>query len=258
MVLKVYSHKLWEMIKRLIIAAIVLVCNLSMQAENTPASIPGEIFTLIYQQNLVEAEQVLRINKSHLNDFYFTFLNLDLHWWKYRTTYSKTAGKELDNLIENSILTEVKTRKQKMRQLIVKSYQMRYAKKKFRLFEMLSARSEMKDLIDEIEAENDQFIGTEQKLFESYLIMFQYIENINFFSNHKKSEERMKKLRRMERFTSEENVILNTIAYFFLARMYQQVEREPDKGLEYYKILTKKYPGNKTFAEYQAECEESV
>lgn len=245
------------MIKRLYIIFLLIYAGFSLDAANNE-TLPSRIFTLIYKQNLTEAEQTLHAEKTKLNDFYFTFLNLDLHWWKYRTTYSKENSNKLDELIDSYILSETKTLDEKMRQLIVKSYQMRYAKKKFNIFEMLSARSDMKDLIIEIENENHVISGDEQKLFESYLIMFQYIENINFFANEKKSDERVKKLKRMEKFANEENVMLNTIAHFFLARMYQKVEREPEKGLEHFKILTAKFPTNKTFAEYQKECEEKI
>jgi hypothetical protein len=245
------------MIKRVYLIVLLVYIGFTLGAANNESA-PSRIFTLIYEQNLSAAEKTLNAEKTQLNDFYFTFLNLDLHWWKYRTTYSKENSYKLDELIESYILPETKTMDEKMRQLIVKSYQMRYAKKKFNIFEMLSARSDMKDLIEEIENENHVISGDEQKLFESYLIMFQYIENINFFANQKKSDERVKKLKRMEKFANEENVMLNTIAHFFLARMYQKVEREPEKGLEHFKILTTKFPTNTTFAEYQQECQESI
>lgn len=245
------------MIKRFYLILLLIYIGFSLDAANNETA-AIRIFTLIYDQNLTEAEQTLNAEKTELNDFYFTFLNLDLHWWKYRTTYSKENSNKLDQLIDSYILPETKTMNEKMRQLIVKSYQMRYAKKKFNIFEMLSARSDMKDLIEEIENENHVISGNEQKLFESYLIMFQYIENINFFSNQKKSDERVKKLKRMEKFANEENVMLNTIAHFFLARMYQKIEKEPEKGLEHFKILTAKFPTNTTFTEYQKECEEKI
>jgi hypothetical protein len=245
------------MIKRFYLILLFIYIGFSLDAANNK-SISSRVFTLIYEQNLTEAEKTLNAEKTQLNDFYYTFLNLDLHWWKYRTTYSKENSNKLDELIDSYILPETKTMEEKMRQLIVKSYQMRYAKKKFNIFEMLSARSDIKDLIDEIEITNHTISGDEQKLFESYLIMFQYIENINFFANQQKSDERMKKLKRMEKFANEENVILNTVAHFFLARMYQKVEGEPEKGLEHFKILTAKFPTNQTFAEYQKECEEKI
>lgn len=245
------------MLRPFIVFILLVPLTFSGMASNND-SIASRVFTLIYDQNLNEAEAIYKAEKHQMNTFYQTFLNLDLHWWKYRTTYSKENSRRLDELIENSILPETGTYEKKMRQIIVKSYQLRYEKKRFNIFGMLSARSDIKDLISEIERENPPFSGDEQKLFESYVIMYQYIENINFFGNEKKSAEREKKLNRMEKFALEDNVMLNTVAHFFLARMYQKIERDPQTGLNHFRILTSKFPTNKTFAEYQAECEEKI
>jgi hypothetical protein len=221
-------------------------------------SIANRVFTLIYDQNLQAAETTLKAGSTELNDFYKLYLNLDLHWWKYRTTYSKENAQKLDELIEKSILSETDSYEKKMRQIMVKSYQLRYEKKKFNIFGMLSARSAIRDLISEIENEAPPLSGNEQKLFETFVIMYQYIENINFFANERKSAEREKKLKRMEKFTQENNVILTTVAHFFLARMYQKIEGNPETGLQHFKILTHQFPTNKTFAEYKKECEEKI
>ncbi|MCY1721769.1 hypothetical protein OU798_15550 [Prolixibacteraceae bacterium Z1-6] len=244
-------------IRLLIISTLLLSVHFSLRASDND-SIANRVFTLIYDQNLNEAESTLKAGNNQLNDFYKLYLNLDLHWWKYRTTYSKENSDKLDELIQKSVLNETGTYEKKMRQIIVKSYQLRYAKKKFNLFGMLSARSTIRDLIREIENEEPPFSGDEQKLFETFVIMYQYIENINFFANEKKSSERLKKLNRMEKFTTEDSVILNTVAHFFLARMYQKIEGEPETGLSHFKILTTQFPTNKTFNEYQKECEAKI
>lgn len=246
------------MIKQLFfVFALILITNTTLLAQNND-SISSRIFTLIYEQNLSEAESTLEAGKDQLNDFYVLFLNLDLHWWKYRTTYSRENSKKLDKLIEKSILPETNSYEQKMRQIIVRSYQLRYEKKQYNIFAMLSARTAIRDLIDEISKEAPPFSGDEQKLFESYVIMYQYIENINFFANARKSAERVKKLNLMKKLATEDSIILNTIAHFFLARMNQKIEDEPEIGLSHFKILTAKFPTNQTFAEYQAECEEKI
>ena len=246
------------MTRRFIIIILLLSTLVSSGKPVNNDSIANRVFTLIYDQNLTEAEATLNAGNSQLNDFYKLFLNLDLHWWKYRTTYSKENSRKLDKLIESSELSEVKTYEQKMRQIIVKSYQLRYEKKQFNIFAMLSARSDIRDLIAEIENEKPPLSGDEQKLFESYVIMYQYIENINFFANARKSAERVKKLNRMKKLAAEDSVILNTVAHFFLARMNQKIEDEPEIALHYFNILTEKYPTNQTFAEYQTECEEEI
>ena len=123
------------MIQRVLFSIFLVCFSLSTWANNiNNDSIANRVFTLIYQQNLTEAEKTYVNGKDELSDFYRTFLNLDLHWWKYRTTYSKENSNKLDELIDASLLPETDTYEQKMRQIIVRSYQLRYDKKKFNIF----------------------------------------------------------------------------------------------------------------------------
>ncbi|WP_167610913.1 hypothetical protein [Maribellus sediminis] len=242
------------MIKSVLLLIVFLSFQLQSFAGKTD-SVANNVFVLIYQENLQEAEQELELQKNDLNDFYYLLLNLDLHWWKYRTTNSKQNTRELEDLL-NKLNNEATTsNRQKINRLLTKSYQLRYEKKKLNLVGMLSTRSEMRQLIAEVDLKTLTESGDEQKLLETYITMFQYIEEVNFLSNQINSEERLKQLNRMEEFADDENEMLNTIARFFLARMYQKVENHPETGLKHYKILTEKYPGNSTFAAYKKECE---
>lgn len=221
-------------------------------------SLASQVFTLIYQQDLTTAEHYLEVEKYKLSDFYYLFLNLDLHWWKYRISNSKTDARALEKLIDDQNRQEIVTDLEKMSRLIVKSYQLRYEKKKLNLIGMLSTRSDIQNLINELKTDQLSISTDELKLCESYMIMYEYIENINFWRLQDNSGERQKKLQKMEEFAADDNLMLNTVARFFLARMYQKVEKEPQTGLKHFKILTAKYPTNTTFAAYQKECESKL
>lgn len=221
-------------------------------------TIANHVFSLIYQQDLPAAEHYLEIEKYKLSDFYYLFLNLDLHWWKYRTSNSKSDARALEKLIDDQNRLKTVSDQEKMKRLLVKSYQLRYEKKKLNLIGMLSTRSDIQNLINQLKPDQLPVTTNELKLFESYVIMYEYIENINFWGFQNNSGERQKKLHRMEEFAADENLMLNTVARFFLARMYQKVEKEPETGLKHFKILTAKYPTNATFAAYQKECESKL
>jgi len=225
---------------------------------NSTDSIADNVFTLIYQHKLQSAEQQLDAEKQQLDDFYFLLLNLDLHWWKYRTNDTKENDEKLDQLLSKLDVDNAKTDWQKMQQLLVQSYRLRYEKTKLNFIGMLRTRSKMKELTDEIKLDALPVKGTQHKLFESYVIMFQYIEDINFLNSQSNSGNRKELLTRMETFASDNDIMLNTIARFFLARMYQKVEKEPQTGLSYYKTLTATFPTNTTFAKYKKECEEKL
>lgn len=225
---------------------------------NKTDSIAGNIFTLIYQHKLPEAEKMLEAEKPQLDEFYYLLLNLDLHWWKYRIIDTKKDAQAMDELIKNLNSNETQSNWQKIQQLLVKSYKLRYDKTRLSLISMLSTRSDMKELVDQIKLDELPLKGEELKLFEAYVIMFKYIEDINFIGKQDNSEERAKLLTRMEEFAAGNNVMLSTVSRFFLARMYQKVEKKPETGLSHYKVLTEEFPTNKTFAKYQKECEDKM
>ena len=245
------------MIKRLLLFLFLFSLASSGFANKTD-SIAGTIFTLIYQHDLQAAERLLEAEKPQLDEFYFLLLNLDLHWWKYRIIDTKKDAQAIDALIESIDSDKAQTNWQKIQQLLVKSYKLRYDKTRLSFISMLSTRSDMKELVDQIKLSELPLKGEELKLFEAYVIMFKYIEDINFIGGQDNSEERTKLLDRMEEFAAEDNVMLSTVSRFFLARMYQKVEKRPETGLSHYKILTAQFPSNKTFATYRKECEDKI
>ena len=245
------------MIKRLL-SLIFLLSTVHIGFANKTDSIAGNIFTLIYQHDLQSAEKLLVAEKPELDEFYYLLLNLDLHWWKYRIIDTKKDAQAIDALIESLDSDKAQNNWQKIQQLLVKSYKLRYDKTRLSFISMLSTRSDMKELVDQIKLDELPLKGEELKLFEAYVIMFQYIEDINFIGGQDNSNERKKLLDRMEEFAAEDNIMLSTVAHFFLARMYQKVEKEPETGLSHYKILTAQFPTNKTFATYRKECEEKI
>lgn len=245
------------MIKRLL-SFIFLLSTVHFGFANKTDSIAGNIFTLIYQHDLQAAEKLLAAEKTELDEFYYLLLNLDLHWWKYRIIDTKKDAQVIDALIESLDSDKAQNNWQKIQQLLVKSYKLRYDKTRLSFISMLSTRSDMKELVDQIKLDELPLKGEELKLFEAYVIMFQYIEDINFIGGQDNSDERKKLLDRMEEFAAEDNIMLSTVARFFLARMYQKVEKEPETGLSHYKVLTRQFPTNKTFATYRKECEEKI
>ena len=45
------------------------------------------------------------------------------------------------------------------------------------------------------------------------------------------------------------------MAHYFLGRIYQKVENEPELGKFHFEILTGRFPNNTLFKEYLADCE---
>lgn len=220
-------------------------------------SIINQIFSAIYNQKFERAESLLFLQKNQLDSFCINVLTIDLYWWKFSTTRSDEDARNLNKVLEKYVKNGVENN-DKVAILIGKSYQLRYARKKYKLVQVIIFRSEINKLLVEMDRNKLAIYGNELKLFDLYMSMFNYFSRVNPFSVWSKSQERDSYLLEMEQFASEENLIVNTMAQYFLGRIYQKIERAPTKGKTHFKRLAEQFPGNKLFAEYLKDCEEKI
>lgn len=218
-------------------------------------SIVNPIFSAIYMQQFERAEALLQKEKDQLDAFYFNVLNIDLLWWKFSSTRSKEDAENLNDRLEKYIKSGIE-KNDTVAQLIGKSYQIRFARKKFNLFEVISFRSEVNDLLSELDRNKLSISGNELKLFDLYIDLFHYFSLVNPFSVWSKSAERDFYISKMEVFAGDENLIVKTMADYFLGRIYQKVEREPEKASIHFLILTRQFPANQLFLEHLKECQD--
>lgn len=155
--------------KKLFIFFLLSLFYLQSQASISDST-ANEIFTLIYQQNFEAAENQLNSEKEQLDKFYYLLLNLDLHWWKYRTINTKHDSKKLEDLFYLPD-TRKETKWQKVKQLLTISYKIRFQKTKLNFIGMFSSRSEIKEIIDQIKPVELSLNGEQIELIEAYIIM---------------------------------------------------------------------------------------
>jgi hypothetical protein len=206
------------------------------------------IFTLIYNQQFPEAEKELEKNNTGLEPFYYNILKLDLFWWKYSLTRSKEDAKALKDVLEKLDKSDKNTGEEMVNELIQTSYQMRYEVKRYNLIGALIIRSDVRKQIDVLKNEDLAFLGDRQKLFDFYLVLIDYFdESMNPFLFGKKTEEYAKSLLTLENYSREDDLILSTMAHYFLGRIYTKVEKQPEKGRIHFKILAHRFPENTLF-----------
>ena len=209
-----------------------------------------KIFTLIYNQQFVEAEKALESDRTLIEPFYHNILKLDLFWWKYSLSKSKEDSKAFKSVLEEFEKFSQNTTEGRINNLICSLYQMRYEVKRYNLIGALIIRSEVCDQIEEFKNEDLSFLGDRQKLFDLQLVLFNFFEEtINPFSFGKKSDEYLKSLSVLEKYSLEDDFILSTLAHYFLGRIYTKVEKQPEKGKTHFMILSKRFPKNVLFYE---------
>jgi hypothetical protein len=210
----------------------------------------NRIFTLIYNQQFTEAENTLNSQHNQLDPYYFNILKLDLYWWKYSLSKSKEDANVLNKVLDSFSESQIKSQEARINELIRSSYKMRYEIKRYNLFGALIIRSEVRKQIEVIKQNDLSFLGDRQKLFDLYLSLFSYFDNvINPFSFGGKSEEFSKSMQTLEDYSRDNDLVLSTMAHYFLGRIYMKVEKHKEKGQAHFRILSQRFPKNTLFHE---------
>jgi len=72
---------------------------------------------------------------------------------------------------------------------------------------------------------------------------------VNPFSSGSKSEKYSKSIEALEKYSLSGDLIISTMAHYFLGRIYMKVEKKPQNGQEHFKILAQRFPENPLFYE---------
>ena len=230
---------------------VIFIFLLTFQTKSSSAeenAAEKHIFSLIYNQQFSEAEKLLQTEQNQLNPFYARILDLDLHWWKYSLSRSKEDANQLKIILDNFSTETQNTQEERINELIRSSYKMRYEIKRYNFISALFIRSDVRKQIALLKSKPLN-INTEQlKLFDLYLVLFQYFDNvINPFSIESKSAKHEKSLSLLEKYAQDDDLILSTMAHYFLGRILIKVENKPLEGEAHFKILANRFPKNTLF-----------
>lgn len=208
------------------------------------------IFSLIYNQQFTEAEKTLELKNAQIDQFYYNILKLDFFWWKYSLSDSRENAKALNKVLADFDKSNQNTREVKINKLIKSSYEMRYEIKRYNFVGALIIRSEVHKQIELVKKEDLTFLGERRKLFDFYLTLFDYFEErLNPFLFGSKSEKYMKSLSILEKYSHDKDLILSTMAHYFLGRIYTKVEKQQEKGQVHFRILSQRFPESTLFRE---------
>jgi len=249
------NHSHFKLIlHRLLLIIIVLTLFQIKGFSNENDSTVNRIFTLIYNQQFEKADSMLSVNEKVIDPFYVTILKTDLYWWKYSISRSSKDAKELSRVLDNLNSVSNNSVERKVTELIQRSYQMRYERKRYNLIGVIFIRKDINYLLQELKEEKLPLTGNELKLFSLYVAIFQYFEFVNPFSFHKNSEEQNQSIKLMEKYAKENDIMLNTLSNYFLGRIYQKIEKDYLKAQTCFEVLAGRFAENEIFKEYVEEC----
>lgn len=216
-----------------------------------------EVFKHIYNQQFHQAESLLESEKNQIDPFYFDVLRIDLSWWK--SVFSESND---DSKYFQSVLKDVAENNQgvnqeyKITKLILLSYRLRFELKRYNIIGAALLRSEIKNLLLEINPTDLNYGPDRLKLFHLYRSLFDYFDSlINPFFLNKKRTARTKALSEIEHFTRNGDLVVSTLSSYFLGKIYFNIEEKHQKGITLFKNLSTTFPQNTLFRELSTQSE---
>ena len=244
--------------KQILPISILLCIFHSASMANNRDSLIISVFTYTYNQQFGEADSLLSENYKELDPFYAEFLEIDLYWWKYSTSRSWADARNFISLLDKYEMNETGRETDEIKRLIRKSYLMRFERKRYNLWNVVVLRTEINQMLSELNRDKLAINEDQLKLFDMFIILFKYFENINPFLIRTRDQEHKNHLRELNEYAEDDNFIISTTAHYFLGRIYQKVEKEPENAKLHFEVLTRKFPGNKLFEEYLEESNRKI
>lgn len=236
---------------RIISGIIFLIVSFSVNAQD---SIVGTVFHEIYNQHYQSANELLTQNKNRIDSIYLTVLKIDLSYWENVTGTDNPEYGKFETDLSQFVVDNPTTLNQKVRQLIVLSYQLRYELKRFQIFSAISTRKKTKILFEEMKEEQNNLPAEYKPIFVLYNSLFLYFDNYlkPFFAAGKK-ENCHKALWTMGELRNSPQKLTKTLTNYFLGKTYLKYENDPGKALPCFVWLSKNYPNNSKFREFLNE-----
>lgn len=235
---------------RIFAALLILFANQQIGFATEKDAAVIQIFTLIYNQKFTEAEKALQSQNNLIEPFFHNILKLDLYWWKYSLSRSNEDAHHLKKVLAGFHNSTGNLPEEQINEVIRLSYQMRYEVKRYNLIAAYFLRTDIREKIESLKMQDLSFLGNRQQLFGLYVTLFDSFESsFNPLSSGNKSERFSKSVAALEIYSHSGDLIVSTLAHYFLGRIYTKVEKKPEKGLEHFKILAKRFPENVLFSQ---------
>jgi hypothetical protein len=217
--------------------------------------ITDQIFFFIYNQKYDSAAFQLKQHEHEIDPYYFAVLNIDKSYWENVTGTDKPDYAAFESTLQKYEMENAENLHEKVIQLMVLSYQLRYELKRYQIIDAIFTRSETVKLYHKLENKSQLLSPGQQQLFQLYHALILYFNNYlkpGFMSNRRENIQAA--VTTMERLTNSEQLMTKTLANYFLGKIRLKYEKQPAKAAESFHFLVVTYPGNQTFKELLKEC----
>jgi hypothetical protein len=213
----------------------------------------NRIFSLIYNQQYAEAKTELEFSTGKLDILESNMLHLDLYWWKAINNNNPGDYQKLEQILAEGLKKYGKSQSENsFNKLIFMSYSLRFSAFKNRYISLIGNMFKINQIIENLDT--CALSQRNREIFNIYKAIF-YICKSRFIIFN--SELIKKSITTLEKGTNSSDLPVKTVSSYFLAKVYLEIEKSPDKAKKHFKWLLDLYPGNKIFQTYYDLCTES-
>jgi hypothetical protein len=240
----------------LILLYLVFLFSVHSKSQNPVTKLPIDtIFCFIYNQQFEKAERELDILQKKSDNTDYIILMIDLNWWK---SVKKINVHDFTNfkVVLHQITEKLKVVKAKneLNHLILLSYSMRMAAHEDRYISMIGSFNKINRIIEILDSQ--PLTQHEKEIYELYKAILGIFKSKVFFYNSPGL--RKESIATLENNSKSTQIIQKTIANYFLAKVYLELEDNPSKSIAYFKRLNQMYPHNSIFTDYIKLCNEKI
>lgn len=208
------------------------------------------VFTLIYNARFDEAEKILKNVEFQAEPFYYQVLKLDLFWWKYSISKTRTDEEKLDSTLNWFSGQNKNSKYIEINKLIWLSYKMRFEVKRKSYVKAFLLKGEVADQLEVVRISQVSLPEGEQKLLAVFTLLLQYTDEAG--SVFGKDAEKQACVEKLQQFAADSDWIVSSEAHYFLGRIYTKMEKNQPKGRIHFQTLSQRFPQNRLFADLAA------
>jgi hypothetical protein len=227
--------------------------NINASGCSNDSLIYDRIFSLIYSQQFDRARAELSREENKLDILHYQILLLDLYWWEAITNSSTDFSHLKAELQKTSEYKGYDLEHQKLLELIRLSYSFRIAAAKNHMIASMIYFTRINGILEH--AEPARLTSEQQEIFRLYRAL------INIGKSHFNFGSRKIRKENIEFLVSRLNspvISHRTIAYYFLSKIYADMEMDYVEALGYCEELCRLYPDNTIFISNLKHCREKV
>jgi hypothetical protein len=200
------------------------------------------IFYYIYNQEFKQAERSLQKDRSNLPPNLYHLYETDLRWWKTLSQPQPNNFLGLEAFLQQQLKRlENHSFNPGIAELITLNYLMRLKAIQNQPFKLFTYYLRIQKLINNFD--QSLLSPEERSMYEIYTAVFN-VGKSKLLMNVKLRDDSIEQIKKHQD-SSQTNI--QTIAFYFLAKIYIDIEKSPRQAAFYYSRLCARYPNNAIF-----------